>query len=137
MQVLFIAGFGPISRESGPARSFYLDALGLHLESDGDYLHTGDLPGARHFAVWPLADAARSCFGREAWPEDLPVPQAWLEFDVEDIAGATRELEQRGYRLLVADREEPWGQRVTRLIGPEGLLVGVTHTPWLREGPQG
>jgi hypothetical protein len=27
---------------------------------------------------------------------------------------------------------EPWGQTVTRLLGPEGLLVGITHTPSMR-----
>jgi hypothetical protein len=26
----------------------------------------------------------------------------------------------------------PWGQIVTRLLGPEGLLVGITHTPSMR-----
>jgi hypothetical protein len=45
----------------------------------------------------------------------------------------TEELERRGYKLLVRNRTEPWGQVVTRLISPEGLLVGVTMTPWMRE----
>jgi hypothetical protein len=26
-----------------------------------------------------------------------------------------------------------WGQIVTRLLGPEGLLVGITHTPSMRK----
>ena len=135
MEVLFIAGFGPVSRDAAAARDFYTEALGLRMEADGDYLHTGRLDGAKHFAVWPLKDAAASCFGRAEWPEDLPVPQAWIEFDVADIAAATKELEAKGYRLLVANREEPWGQAVTRLLGPEGLLVGITRTPWLRGEP--
>ena len=63
------------------------------------------------------------------------MPQAWIEFDVADIAAATMELESKGFRLLVANREEPWGQAVTRLLGPEGLLVGITRTPWLRAEP--
>lgn len=37
------------------------------------------------------------------------------------------------HELLVAMRREPWGQVVTRLLGPEGLLVGITHTPSLRQ----
>ena len=37
-----------------------------------------------------------------------------------------------GYQLLVDTRKEPWGQTVTRLLSPEGLLVGITHTPWMR-----
>ena len=50
-----------------------------------------------------------------------------------DVEAATRELEGRGYKLLVSNRTEPWGQVVSRLISPEGLLVGVTMTPWMRE----
>ena len=53
--------------------------------------------------------------------------------DVEDVEVATGELEAAGYKLLVRNRTEPWGQTVTRLISPEGLLVGVTMTPWMRE----
>ncbi len=134
MRVLFVAGFGPIATDVGAARAFYADALGLRFQADGDYLHTGELAGVKHFALWPLGQAAQSCFGTEAWPADLPVPQAWLEFDVDDVAAASAELQDRGYRLLVADRLEPWGQTVTRLLGPEGLLLGITLSPHLREG---
>ncbi|MGH9405159.1 MAG: VOC family protein [Candidatus Acidiferrales bacterium] len=61
-----------------------------------------------------------------------PETQAWIDFEVEDLEKATAELKSRGYRLLVAGRKEPWGQIVTRLISPEGLLVAITVTPWLR-----
>jgi hypothetical protein len=70
---------------------------------------------------------------RESWPDNLPVPQGWIEFDVDDVAAATAELENKGYRVLLAARQEPWGQTVTRLLGPEGLLVGITYTPFLRK----
>ncbi len=73
-----------------------------------------------------------SCFGRSSWPKEIPVPQAWLEFDVKDVRASTAELVALGYRVLVSARREPWGQTVSRLLSPEGLLVGVTHTPWLR-----
>ncbi|MEE4482321.1 glyoxalase [Serratia ficaria] len=136
--VLFIAGFGPVTQNTERSTAFYLDALGLPLKpmpGNRDYLlaEPGELDGVKHFALWPLAQVAQSCFGSDGWPADLPVPQAWLEFDVADMALATQGLVDRGYRLLVANREEPWGQSVTRLLSPEGLLVGVTHTPWLRE----
>jgi hypothetical protein len=61
------------------------------------------------------------------------VPQAWLEFDVDDVKKATAELESRGHRMLVKNKKEPWGQIVSRFITPEGLLVGLTFTPWLRK----
>ena len=134
MRVLFIAGFGPIATDVGQSRRLYQDALGIAFKvEDGDYLHTEEVAGAKTFAVWPLAQAAESCFGTDRWPADIAVPQAWLEFDVDDIEAATRELEERGFRLLVRGRTEPWGQVVTRLLSPEGLLVGVTVTPWMRE----
>lgn len=134
MKVLFIAGFGPIAADVEESRRLYEDALGIQFKvEDGDYRHTEEMKGANSFGVWPLAQAAESCFGSTEWPGDLPRPQGWLEFDVEEVEAATRELEGRGYRLLVNNRTEPWGQVVSRLLSPEGLLVGVTMTPWMRE----
>ena len=132
--VLFVAGFGPIVRDPVASRKFYSDALGLPFEEDSNgYLYTGELDGVKHFALWPLAQAAESCFGSNQWPGNVPAPQAWIEFDVEDIERATAELKSQGYKLLVSTQKEPWGQVVTRLLGPEGLLVGVTDTPALRK----
>ena len=134
MKVLFIAGFGPISAEPEESRRLYEDALGIQFKlEDGDYRHTEELKGSNTFAVWPLAQAAESCFGTAEWPAGVARPQAWLEFDVDDVEDASRELESRGYKLLVSNRTEPWGQVVSRLISPEGLLIGVTMTPWMRE----
>lgn len=132
MKVLFIAGFGPISTDPAESRRLYEDALGIGFETEDDYSHSEKVEGAKTFAIWPLAQAAESCFGTDEWPADIVRPQAWLEFDVDDLAEASREMEQRGYRLLVANRTEPWGQVTSRLISPEGLLVGLTMTPWMR-----
>jgi len=134
MKALFIAGFGPIASDVDESRRLYEDVLGISFKAEeGNYRHTEELKGANTFAIWPLSQAAESCFGSDEWPADIPRPQAWLEFDVENVEEATRELEGRGYKLLVRNRTEPWGQVVTRLISPEGLLVGVTLTPWMRK----
>ncbi|HUE68937.1 MAG TPA: VOC family protein [Candidatus Acidoferrum sp.] len=134
MKVLFIAGFGPIASDVEQSRRLYEDALGITFKKEeGDYRHTEELKGANTFAVWPLDQAAESCFGSSEWPNEVVRPQAWLEFDVDDVAEATREMSERGYKLLVANRTEPWGQVVSRLISPEGLLVGLTMTPWMRK----
>jgi catechol 2,3-dioxygenase-like lactoylglutathione lyase family enzyme len=134
MKVLFIAGFGPITADVETSRRLYEDALGIAFKvEDVDYRHTEELKGAKSFAVWPLYQAAESCFGTKEWPSDVPRPQAWLEFDVDDVEAATREMESSGYRVLVSNRTEPWGQVVTRVLSPEGLLVGLTKTPWMRE----
>lgn len=131
-KVLFVVGFGPIVPDLTESHKFYQDTLGISFKQDGDYLHTDKLEGVKHFALWPLSQAAQSCFGSETWPSRLPVPQAWLEFDVDDIDQATIELEKSGYKLLTKARKEPWGQIVTRLLDPEGLLVAVTVTPAMR-----
>ncbi len=133
MHILFVAGFGPIVRDMPAARAFYGEALGLTLEGDDSYLAAShDLEGVKHFALWPLSGAAESCFGAPVWPAEVPAPQGWVEFDVEDVAAATAELQGKGYRVLVSAKQEPWGQTVTRLLSPEGLLVGLTYTPDMR-----
>jgi catechol 2,3-dioxygenase-like lactoylglutathione lyase family enzyme len=132
MKVLFVAGFGPIVRDMDAALRFYRDTIGLPLEEKGD-VSTEKVEGVKHFGLWPLAEAAESCFGSREWPSNLTAPQAWMEFDVEDVAAAAEELRAKGYRLLVAPKTEPWGQTVARLLSPEGVLVGVTITPWMRE----
>jgi len=95
-------------------------------------IYTENLKGAESFALWPLSQAAESCFGKDSWPAEIPVPQAWLEFD-DSVEKATEELELQGCRMLVKNKKEPWGQTVSRFITPEGLLVGITFTPSLRE----
>ena len=132
MKVLFVAGFGPIVSDMQASQAFYQETLGLPLEGDESYLSTQHIDGTKHFALWPLSGAAQSCFGAESWPDDVPVPQGWIEFDVDDVAAATAELENKSYRVLLATKQEPWGQTVTRLLGPDGLLVGITYTPSLR-----
>jgi len=132
MRTLFMAGYGPIVRDLDASRRFYENTLGLPLEGDDDYRHSESIDGCRHFAIWRLEDAAESCFGTKTWPADVPAPTSWVEFDVDNMSEAIHELERSGHRLLVRDRTEPWGQIVTRLLSPEGILVGVTITPWMR-----
>lgn len=73
------------------------------------------------------------CFGQGEWPKNIPTPQSWMEFEVSDIEKITKICLKEGYVLLVNNRMELWGQTVTRLLSPEGMLVGLTVTPWLRE----
>jgi Glyoxalase-like domain len=135
INVLFVAGFGPIVRDTAESRKLYSETLGIHFkEESGEYLHTEALKGVNTFALWPLSQAAQSCFGKNSWPENLPVPHAWLEFDVDSVEKATAHLESQGYRMFVKNKKEPWGQTVSRLLSPEGLLVAITFTPSMRQG---
>ena len=134
MKVLFVAGFGPIISDMQESATFYRDSLDLSFQEEADgYFHTEELQGVKTFALWPLSQVAQSCFGKNEWPADLPAPTSWLEFDVEDVAGASEELKAQGYQLLIVAKKEPWGQTVTRLLSPEGILVGLTYTPVMRE----
>jgi hypothetical protein len=133
LDILFIAGFGPIVRDSAESRELYGDVMGIPFkEETGGYLHTEALGGAKTFALWPLSQAAQSCFGKDSWPDDVPVPQAWLEFDVGSVEQATAALVTKGYKMLVQNKKEPCGQVVSRFLSPEGLLVGITFTPMMR-----
>jgi catechol 2,3-dioxygenase-like lactoylglutathione lyase family enzyme len=138
MRVSFIAGFGPIVRETDASRAFWGDGLGIGLEEAAPgYWTNDDLDGVKAFALWPLSQAAESTFGSEAWPDDIPQPQAWIEMDVDSadaVAPAVAELKDAGHRVLRGPHEEPWGQTTSRLLSPEGLLVGITFTPWMHEG---
>ncbi|MGM3227049.1 VOC family protein [Dickeya zeae] len=138
VDVLFVAGFGPITVSVPTSQTFYQTLLNLPIkpmEGNYAYLTCDTLDGVKHFALWPLAQASQSCFGTDSWPSTYPIPQGWMELEVADIGAATEAIKQQGYPLLVDNRLEPWGQTVTRFLSPEGLLVGVTHTPWLRVEP--
>lgn len=134
MEILFVAGVSPITSKSDESAAFYRDALGLPLEGEGGYLSSEQVEGVKHLGVWPLEAAAMSCFGSENWPADVPVPQATIEFElrmVEAVGEAVEELKAKGYRFIHAARMEPWGQTVARLLSPEGLLIGLSYTPWM------
>ncbi|HCA79165.1 MAG TPA: glyoxalase [Bacteroidetes bacterium] len=133
IEVLFMSGFGPIVRDDTESQKLYLETFRLPLKKEeNNYCHTDQLAGVKYFALWPLSGVAESCFGVKSWPKEIPVPQASLEFEVQDVGAATNALKAKGYRLLVSNHTEPWGQVVTRFLSPEGILVGLTYTPWLR-----
>lgn len=137
MKVSFVAGFGPIVPDPATSKGFWGSALGIDLDELGpDYWVSDKLEGVKHFGMWPLGQAAQATFGADAWPSDVPAPQAWIELDVDspdDVAPAVAELGGAGYRVLRDAHEEPWGQTTSRLLSPEGLLVGITFTPWMHQ----
>lgn len=137
MNIESVASVSAIVRAESAAPALYRDGLDLSFEGgEGDYVFTEKLPGVKHFGLWPLHEAAKACFGTEEWPEDRPIPQASIEFEVgsvEDVASAAVELRSHGYDLLHDAKEEPWGQTITRLLSEDGLILGVCYTPWFHE----
>lgn len=138
MQIEFISTLAMITPDPKRSRALYVEALGLPLTADpgSEYFHSDKIKGAKHFAIWPLSEAAQACFGTSQWPADRPVPQMSLEFDVNDadaVQTAADELRQRGLSLLHDRREEPWGQTVARLQSPEGAIIGISHIPSMHD----
>ena len=136
MKIEFLSTLAVIAPDPPVSRELYVDVLGLPLSGESEYHYTDRIDGCKHFAVWPLSQAAEACFGIAQWPADRPVPQVSIEFDVADAAAvnaAARELEQAGHELLHPPREEPWGQTVARLQSPEGAIVGISYAPSLHD----
>ena len=134
MKIEFVATIAVITADPPASRRLYVDAIGLPLEGQADYIHSENIGGCKSFGVWPLEQAAQACFGTNEWPADQPVPQASIEFEVADpeaVAAAGEELGAAGYELLHAAREEPWGQTVTRVLSSEGLIIGISYAPAL------
>lgn len=137
---------GPLHRQCGgrrcgPPRSreLFIDVLGLPLEGEGDgYYSSGSVAGSHHFGIWPLSQAAEARFATAEWPADRVIPQASIEFEVEDVdavAAAGDEQRQAGFELMHPPRTEPWGQTVSRLLTDDGLIIGISYAPAFHSGP--
>lgn len=128
-----VATVAVITATPSQSRRLFVETLGLPLEGEGDgYYSSGNIPGCKHFGVWPLSEAAEACFGTPDWPADVVVPQASVEFEVDDpdaVATAAAELQAAGYELVHPTRTEPWGQTVTRLLTQDGLMIGISYIP--------
>ncbi|HXD63897.1 MAG TPA: VOC family protein [Solirubrobacteraceae bacterium] len=138
MNIEFLSTIAVVAAEPSASRRLYVDTLGLPLDRgvDGEYFHSEQLAGVKHFGVWPLSQAAKACFGAADWPADRPIPQISVEFDVADadaVHAAADELVAAGYEILHPAREEPWGQTVVRLQSIEGAIVGVSYAPSLHD----
>jgi catechol 2,3-dioxygenase-like lactoylglutathione lyase family enzyme len=138
MKIEFLSTLAVIAPDPPASRKLYVDSLGLPLarRDDGEYWASEEISGCKHFAVWPLSQAAEACFGTPQWPAERPVPQVSIEFDVTDaaaVAAAAQELQQAGYELLHPVRTEPWGQTVARLQSLEGVIVGISYAPALHQ----
>lgn len=136
MNIVSIAGFSVITKDSDASAALYQEALRLPLDKMEDYQFMDGFSGAHHFGVWPLRLAAQSCFGQDEWPDHTPEPTACIEFelaDAESVQKAVEELKAGGRSFIHESRTEPWGQVVARFMSPEGVLTGLCFTPWLHK----
>ena len=63
MKIELIASVAVITRDPPASYQLYVDALGLPLEGQDDYIHSEDIGGCKHFGVWPLPQAAKRASG--------------------------------------------------------------------------
>jgi len=138
MDIQFIATLAVVAPDPPKSRELFIGALGLPLEASpgSDYFHSERIEGSKHFAIWPLSEAAQACFGRPEWPADRTIPQMSLEFEVPDadaVQSAAEELRRQGFTMLHDRRKEPWGQTVARLQSQEGSIIGISFAPSLHE----
>jgi catechol 2,3-dioxygenase-like lactoylglutathione lyase family enzyme len=138
MKILFISSMAIVTPDPAQSRKLFVDTLGLPLKrhEGDDYYFSESIDGSKHFGVWPLSQAAEASFGTREWPADRPIPQACIEFEVEDldsVAAAAQELQEKGYALLHGPRTEPWGQTFARLLTLEGAIVGISYAPWMHK----
>src|SRR4029079_9380363 len=140
MDIQFIASIAVISPDPPKSRELFIGALGLPLETSpgSDYFHSERIEGSKHFAIWPLSEAAQACFGTPEWPADRTIPQMSLELegpDADAVQSAGEELRRQGFTMLHDRREEPWGQTVARLQSQEGSIIGISFAPSRHDGP--
>jgi hypothetical protein len=64
IDIMFVAGFGPVTTDQSKSKKLYIETLGLpYEEMENGYIHSENVSGVKHFALWPLHLAAKSCFG--------------------------------------------------------------------------
>ena len=88
---------------------------------------------SRHFQQREIVrgNTRIACSTRKAY-------EGYLKKWIEPRSGEYRLLEIRAVEVeswlksFTKSKKEPWGQTVSRFIGPEGLLVGITFTPLMR-----
>jgi hypothetical protein len=139
VNILFAASVAVIVPSPGTSRRLFLDTLGLPLtQRAGDECYFNEvLEGTKHFGIcwiWPLSQAAEACFGSREWPASRPVPTACIEFEVADersVHEVAKELRSAGHELLHPVKTETWGQTVARRQTAQGVLVGISYSPWL------
>ena len=127
-----VAGLAEIVEDVGEALRFYRDVLHLEVkEQHGEDYAIVSVPGVLHFGVWNRAHAAESTFGSRDEADRIPLGFT-LEFEVDNIDDAARQIAVGGQELAQQPRVEPWGQKSCRMISPGGSLLGFAETSWAR-----
>jgi catechol 2,3-dioxygenase-like lactoylglutathione lyase family enzyme len=130
-----LAGFGEVVDDVDATVAFYRDVLGLEVEhEEGSPYAEVKLPGIPHFGLWGRAHAAEVIFGDASAADRLPIGPL-LGFEVDDVVESAAAVEAAGGTVIQQPTEQPWGQKVSRFLMPDGRIAEISETPWARELP--
>ena len=130
--VRHLAGVAEIVEDVNAALAFYRDTLGFQVKDQmGDDYAVVVVPGILHFGIWNRAHAALATFGTRDAADRIPLGFT-LEFEVDDVETAARQVAVAGLDVVQPPHMEPWGQKTTRAFAPSGALLGFAETPWGR-----
>jgi len=102
-------------RDPDTSLTFYRDTLGLAVYRE--------FPGG---TVFFLGNGFLELSGRG---EAGPSPDVVLWLRVRDLAGAARELAERGVPIVREPREEPWGLLEMWIADPDGVRIVLVEVP--------
>jgi lactoylglutathione lyase len=105
------------TRDLGAALGFYRDLLGGTVTyefpgPDGEPVYAGLEVGSSHFGIGYQPDAG-----------DEPSNRFSLWAYVDDCDAAVQRLRAAGVTVVEEPADQPWGERVARVLDPDGNLV--------------
>jgi lactoylglutathione lyase len=108
-----------ITADLRAALAFYRDLLGATVVyeypgPDGEPAYVGLELGTAHIGIGRDPDATASATGRFS---------LWVYTD--DCDGAVERLRRAGVKVVEEPTEQPWGERVARVLDPDGNQVFV------------
>jgi lactoylglutathione lyase len=113
------------TRELGAALRFYRDLLGAtvsyeFLGPDGEPGYVALELGAAHLGI-----------GRDPAATASPSARFSLWVYAEDCDAAVERLRAAGVTIVEEPADQPWGERVARVLDPDGnlVLIGQTAAP--------
>jgi lactoylglutathione lyase len=109
-----------VTRDLGAALGFYRDLLGGTVTyefpgPDGEPAYAGLELGSSHLGI-----------GRDPELADAPSARFSLWAYVDDCDAATERLRAAGVTIVEEPADQPWGERVARVLDPDGnhVLLG-------------
>jgi lactoylglutathione lyase len=108
-----------VTRDLGSALGFYRDLLGFEATfefpgPDGEPAYVGLELGTSHLGI-----------GRDPELTDAPSARFNLWAYVEDCDKAVERLRAAGVAIVEEPADQPWGERIARVLDPDGNTVIV------------